>query len=221
LTTTRDRAREQEVRDVGARDQEHETADAQQDLQTLSVLFFHDADAGPGRYDRDCLLRQHANDIRHPVGGITRVVFHPLAQHRRQPRCHPVDRGSRPQPADRSEPRRDRLTQQRAVADNQRLLLERNPEVRRIAAERLAEEPGRRDTDDGERVPLDDERRADDRGIAAVRALPGVMADDHRRCRRRFVVVGCEDAASEGADAERRKIVAGDVLRAQGPGRRV
>jgi hypothetical protein len=46
--------------------------------------------------------------------------------------------------------------------------VERNPEVRRIAAERLAEESGRRDTDDGERVPLDDERRADDRRIAAV-----------------------------------------------------
>jgi hypothetical protein len=40
LTTTRDRAREQEVRDVGARDQQHETADAQQDLQARPYSSF-------------------------------------------------------------------------------------------------------------------------------------------------------------------------------------
>ena len=76
------------------------------------------------------------------------------------------------------------------VAVDQRLLLQRNPQVRRIGPQRLAEESRRRDAGHGERVPFDDQRGADDRGIAAVGALPGVIAqhDDRRRrraCRRR------------------------------------
>ena len=51
--------------------------------------------------------------------------------------------------------------------------------------------PGRRHADDGERVPLDEERGADNRRIAAVAALPDVIAeDDRRRCRRRVIGLG-------------------------------
>ena len=105
----------------------------------------------------------------------------------------------------------------RRVAVDQRFLLERNPEIRRIAAQRLAEESRRRDADDGERVPFDDERGADDRRIAAVGALPDVVAQHDGRRRRRRVVGRGEDAAAERADAERREVVAGDVLGAQRP----
>ena len=41
----------------------------------------------------------------------------------------------------------DRLAQQRRVAGDQRLLLQRNPQVGRIGAKRLAEEARRRDAD--------------------------------------------------------------------------
>ena len=60
LAAARDRAREQQVGDVGARDQQHEPAHAEQDLQAAPVLLLHHADAGAGRDDVDDLLRQHA-----------------------------------------------------------------------------------------------------------------------------------------------------------------
>ena len=125
-------------------------------------------------------LRQPLDDARHPVRRVARVVLHPLAQDPGEPRAHAVGRRARAQPADHAQPRRDRLPQERRVAVDQRLLLQRNPQIGRIAAQRLAEESRRRDADDGERMSLDDERRADDRRIAAVGALPGVMAQHDR-----------------------------------------
>ena len=56
LAAPRDGAREQQVRDVGARDQQHQAAHAEEDLQAAAVLLLHDADAGAGRHDGDDLL---------------------------------------------------------------------------------------------------------------------------------------------------------------------
>ncbi len=50
------RAGEQQVRDVGAGDQEHQPAHAEENLQAASVLLLHDADAGAGGHDGDDLL---------------------------------------------------------------------------------------------------------------------------------------------------------------------
>ena len=88
LATPRYRAGEQQVRDVRARDQQHEPAHCEQNLQAASVLFFHHADAGAGRNDVDHLLRKHADDIGHPVRGISGVVLQPLPQHAGQTRAH-------------------------------------------------------------------------------------------------------------------------------------
>ncbi len=221
LTAPRDGAGEQQVRDVGAGDEEHQPAHAEQNLQAASVLLLHDADAGAGRHDGDDLLGQSLDDVGHPVRRVAGVVLHPLVEDAGQPRAHAVGRRARTQPADHAQPRGDGLAEDRGVAVDQRFLLERNPEIRRVAAQRFAEESRRRDTGDGERLPLDEERGADDRGIAAVGALPDVMAQHDHRSRRRRVVGGGEDAAAEGADAERREVVAGDVLGAQRPRRRV
>ena len=135
-------------------------------------------------------LRQRLDDVGHPVRRIAGVVLHPLVQDAGQPRTHAVGRRARAQPADHAQPRRDRLAEDRRVAVDQRLLLQRNPEIGRIAAQRLAEESRRRDADDGERVPFDDERRADDRRVAAVGALPRRDGSSRRpaappACRRR------------------------------------
>ena len=62
LRAARHRAREQEVRDIRARDEQDEPAHSEQDLQAASVLFFHHADGPPStqqsspspmRYKRD------------------------------------------------------------------------------------------------------------------------------------------------------------------------
>ena len=56
LRAARDRAGEQQVRDIRTRDEQHDTAHRQEDLQAASVLFFHHADAGAGRHDGDHLV---------------------------------------------------------------------------------------------------------------------------------------------------------------------
>ncbi len=142
-------------------------------------------------------------------------MLHPLAEDAGEPRADRVCRRPWTQAANHAQPRGDRLAEQRGVAVDERFLLERDEHVRRVAAQRLAEESRRRDASDGERAPLDEERGADDRRIAAVGALPGVMAQHEDRRRRRRVVRGGEDAAAECADAEGREVIAGDVLRAQ------
>jgi len=69
-------------------------------------------------------------------------------------------------------------------------------------------------------VPLDDERTADYSRVGAVGVLPEVVAQHDDGGRRRGVVGGGEHAAAERAHAERREVVAGDVLGAKRPGRR-
>ena len=66
--------------------------------------------------------------------GIAGVVLHPLVQDAGEPRAHTVGRGARPQPADHAQPRRDRLPKDRRVAVDQRLLLQRNPEIGRVGS---------------------------------------------------------------------------------------
>src|SRR5207249_6236840 len=85
----------------------------------------------------------------------------------------------------------------------------------RIVAERIAEEARRRHAGDRERVAFDDERLADERLIAAVDRFPRVMADHDDGQRRRRVIVCGENASAEGANAEGREVVAGDVFRSE------
>ena len=56
LAAPRDRTREQQVRDVGARDEQHQAAHAEQNLQAAAVLLLHHADAGAGWHDGNHLL---------------------------------------------------------------------------------------------------------------------------------------------------------------------
>ncbi len=70
LPAPRHRAGEQQVGDVGAGDEQHEAADAEQNLQAPAVLLFHHADAGAGRDDGDDLLGQTLDDVGHPVRRI-------------------------------------------------------------------------------------------------------------------------------------------------------
>ena len=134
-------AREQQVRDVRAGDQQHESAHGQQHLQAAAVLLLHHADAGAGRDDRDHLLRQQAD--RRPASSSpdspSRAASTGAGRREPRRRCR---RSVAPglQAADDAQPRGDRLAQQRVGAGDQRLLLKRDPEVGRIVAERIAEE---------------------------------------------------------------------------------
>ena len=180
LSAARHRAGQQQVGHVSAGDEQHQRAHGEQDLQAAPVLLLHHAHTRAGGHHRDHLLRQRALDLRHPVRRIAGLVPHPLPEQPGEPRVHAVDGRARTQPADHAQPRRDGLAQQRRLAaGDQRLLLQRHPQVRRIGLERLAEEAGRRDAGHGERIPLDHQRGPDDRGVAAVDALPGVIGHHH------------------------------------------
>ena len=147
LPAPRDRAGEQQVRDVGAGDEEHQPAHAEENLQAAAVLLLHDADAGAGGHDGNDLLRQILDDVRHPVRRVSRVVLHPLMEDAGEPRTHAVCRRARAQAADHAQPRRDGLAEDRRVAVDQRLLLEREstgPADRRAASRRRIPAASRR-----------------------------------------------------------------------------
>ena len=78
LPTPRDRAGEQQVRNVGARDEEDQAAHAEENLEAAAVLLLHDADAGACGHDGNDLPRQILDDVRHPVRRVSRVVLQPL-----------------------------------------------------------------------------------------------------------------------------------------------
>ena len=75
----------------------------------------------------------------------------------------PADGSSRAQAADHAQPRGGRLTQQCAVSIDHGLLLHRNPDVGRIAAQGFAEKSGRRDADHREGMALDNKGGTDHR----------------------------------------------------------
>ena len=176
-----------------------------------------ETDARAGRNHSNRLVRELAHDVRHPVGRVTGLVLDPAAQDSGQAWSHAGDRGIVAETADREQPRRNRLPQQRAVAGDHRLLLQRKPHVRRVRANRFAEESRRGHADDRERVTFHDERRSEERRVRPVDALPQAMAEhDDRRCRGP-VVIRREQATAEGADAERGEIRSAGILRAHGP----
>ena len=179
-----DGAGKQKIGNVGAGDQQNETADGERMLRRAAVLFLHHGDAGAGRHDRDVLLRQQANHIGDPVGRITGVMLQPLAKHAGQARAHARRRGARLQATDDAQPGGDRLANQRSFAGHHEVLLQRHPNIGGIAFEGFAVKTRRSDADDGERMAFQDEGGAEDGGVAAVGGLPRAMAEDGNRCRR-------------------------------------
>ncbi len=102
--------------------------------------------------------------------------------------------------------------QQRTLAAEERLLLQRNPDVRWIAAQRLAEEARWRDADDRDRIAVEDERRADDAGIGTIHLLPGAITQHRYRRRGELIVRFTDGATDECGHSEDVEIIAGDEL---------
>src|SRR5262249_25348145 len=157
-------------------------------------LLPHHPYAGARRNNGDHLLWQRMDHIGHPVRWISGIVFHPLTQHARQTRSNTVNRGAGPQTADHSEPRGNGLAEEYGAAGDERFLLNWDPDVRRIAPQRLAKKSRWCDAGDLERMSFDHKGGTHNRRIAAVDRLPEVMAD-HDDGRRSWVVVfGCKHA---------------------------
>ena len=92
--------------------------------------------------------------------------------------------------------------QQAAIGIDHGLLLQGNPDVRRIAFQSFAEKSRGRDADHGDRVAFDDERGTHDGRIRSVGGLPDAMAEHGDRRGSGLVVIRRKYAATEGADSE-------------------
>src|SRR5262249_25463964 len=125
------------------------------------------------------------------------------------------------QTADDAQPRTDGLTKEPALAGDDRFLMQRNPQRGRIGAKRFTDEPGRCDADDRKWMPLDHERRSDDRWIAAVGGLPRVMTQYRDRPPPEPVSFLGQHASTECADAERGEIIPRDVFGSHRSRRRI
>ena len=171
LRPARHRAREQQVGDVGARDQQHQAADAEQDLQAAAVLLLHHADAGAGRHDGDRLLGQQPD--RRPAsswrdsrsraassGAARRSAAAPCRRPRR-PAAAGRSRAATPKPAGAAASCR-----RRSAAPGCSGIHRSGGSPRSVSPKK----PGGATPITRERMALDDERRADDRRVAAVGA---------------------------------------------------
>ena len=157
LSTARYGASQQQVRHIGAGNQQHQAANGEQDLKAAPVLFLHHGDAGACGDDVDHLLGKRSDHVRHPVGWIPGIMLHPLPQHSGEARSHSGNRSSRPQAADHAQPCGNGLVQECACTVNQGLLLHGDPKIGRVTAERFAEESGRSHSDHGKRMAFHDE----------------------------------------------------------------
>jgi len=216
LRATSDAASEEQVSDIGASDEENEAADGEKNFEVIAVLLFHDRDTGAGGNNVEILLGEHLDHFGHPVGGIAGIVLQPLAEDAGEAWGHAGNGGAGTQTADDTEPSGDGLTKNAAVGGDERLLLERNPNVGRIAFEGFAKKAGRSDADHGERMAFDDEGGTDEGGVGTIDGLPGTMTEDDGGRSTGTIVFGREDAAVEGADTEGGEEVTVDVFGTKG-----
>ena len=105
-------------------------------------------------------------------------MLQPEVQRACEPRAHAGDGSAGTEPANDAQPCGDGLIQEACFATDDRLLVNGEPDLGRIAAERIAEEARRSDADDCEWMPFDEKRRSDNRGVTAVSGFPDVMAQN-------------------------------------------
>jgi hypothetical protein len=202
---TRGGAREQQARDVGARDQQQEADCRHQPGERSAELIAHRREARGRRLHFDPEVAQERGVFR------LREIVTPGPIEQLEFGARLLRGRVRPETA-------EQLHLQRAGRPlawplNHRLVRRGNPHVS-LDADLQSEERARRDADDGHRRVVDGDLRAERGGIEVEACFPVRPADDgHRGCRRAEPVVsGPEQPARRGPQAKRRKIVARDEL---------
>ena len=183
LRPARRASRQQQIRYVGAGDQQHQAAHRKQNIQAGGVVGPHHAYARPGRNDAYLLLGQLRFNSRHPIRGKAALVHQPSPQQIRQSAGQRIGRSPWLKPPNHPHPRTEAV-QQRVGAAEYRLLVERQPYRRRIAAQRFAKETRRRNANHRKGMAVDDEGRTHHSWIGAVLLLPGAIAEHGDRSAR-------------------------------------
>ena len=186
-------------------------------MEGVGVVLFHGGDADAGGDNADVLFGEIGLDAGHPVGGHATVIDEPLAEERGHTRTGGVHGGAGAQAADDAEPCLEAMDHG-VGSEEDRFLIDGDPEVGGIAAESFTEEAGRSDADDGDGVVADDEGGTDDAGVGAVLLLPGAVAEHGDGRGVGLIVRGRNGAPGEGAKAEGGEVVAADHFFAEGFG---
>ena len=192
LAAARGAARQQQVGDVGARDQQHGRHRAEQRDQ-----------GGPVVLDQH-ILEWPDDDPVHAVARVRGVDAGgdggQLGLRRRQ-------RDAGTQPADRLQERRAALIGPlRREARGQH----RHPDLRRVLGVEGKLEARRHDADDDDRIAVEQRRLADDRRVAPEGARPQRLGDHRRPLGAVRVVAGFERAAGDRRHAQQREDVGRD-----------
>ena len=107
--------------------------------------------------------------------------------------------------------------QNAAGAVDERFVGDGDPERGRIF-EAVAEKAGRRDANDGERLPVEADAGAYDGAVGAEFLLPGAIAEHGNGSSALAVVVGSDHAPGIGANPEHGEVVSGNVFAFHGLG---
>ena len=178
LVAPRRRAREQQVGDVGAGDEQHEADDDHQRGERPLIASAQSRAAGRRRVERERFLQVVLLVVLAPVlrhGGLAHLRLDAA-----QRRLRRLERLVGSQTDHHVQPPVRAAIERALLAANERLGAERDGDVER-APDVDAEEPGRRDADDRERHAFDHERPADDVRRAAEAPLPEGVADHRDR----------------------------------------
>ena len=198
-------AREQQVRDIGARDEQHERDDDHQDIERIPVLPAERIRAVGGWPQRERFVQIPREIVRAQIRRKRRFTH--LRLYASQRRSRAVDALASLQPRDDSQPPIRTLIQGAlAGAANERLRRERDDSVNRNA---LIDAGKVRtgDADDRERHAIQRDGLPKHVGRAAVVLLPEAIRE-HRHlsrtgaCASPHIIVGCERPAENRRDAE-------------------
>ena len=212
LALTAGAARQQQVRDIGAGDQQHARGNRHQDPQGTRQRPAQTGSAPRRRLDHDLALDEA---IAHRLRRVRErafldLEFEPRAIERLQRGLRLFGRHAGLQPGEDADPAVARIVERVVPARRQlRLHHHRHVDLRRDA-QLDALEPFARDTDDGVRVRVDDHGLADHRRIGGEAAAP-VRVTQHgdRMSVRDAIVIRREHPAGGRGDAERLEVAAG------------
>ncbi len=186
-------AREQQVRHVGAGDEQQETDRTEEQPDRAS----------DGTDDFVGEREDHGVELH-----LNRVE--PFARHGARDPAQLV--GGLPHGRTRLQPA-GRVKAVAAVIGGGRVHLQRRPQLRRFGVAKISRqhEARRHDADDLEGVAVDEDRSADDRGIGGVAPVPESVTKDDEPGTVGEVLLGRERAADHRRDAERRERVGADA----------
>ena len=206
-------AHQQQVRDIGAGDEQNRAGHSEEDEQRRPRFAVHVALPARAGLQRQRLLPEP----RH------RLVAHALLQRRLdvvddrpvgavQGDAGLVDRDARREPGEEIGPIRTPVLEAWVQPRRIHLGTHRDGhEDRGLHAQCRALEPARRHTDDGQSVPVHDQRLTEHRFVFLEPAAPVVVAEDHYLMGAgSAVVVGREEPPDRGLECQHREVLARD-----------